>query len=153
MLRPEFQNMDVFADGIDNIVIVQKGVAELYFQDGSIDRACPPLKALLEIMARGNSEGRGVEHPEIRQLFTRDYLLSSDWYHQRLKAKQTIDKKLFEAHIGYLQRFLKKATHADEAERLGVPARLEHARAQLRRVQSPDYLRDLTGTLGADTLI
>ena len=36
-------------------------------------------------------EGRGLDHPEIRALFTREHLLASDWYKARLAAKQTID--------------------------------------------------------------
>src|SRR5262249_19764809 len=80
MLRPELQDMDIFVDGVDNIVTAQKRVAEIYFADGSIERASPPLKALLEIMAHGNSQGRTAEHPDIRHLFTREYLLGSDWY-------------------------------------------------------------------------
>jgi len=137
---------------VDNIVTTQETVAQIYLTDGSINRACPPLKALLEIMAEGTSNGRTIEHPEVRNLFTRDYLLASDWYQERLKAKQTIDKKLFESHIAYLQRFLKRATHADEAERLGVADRLHCARAQLRRVQSTDYLAELCGTIGAEPI-
>jgi hypothetical protein len=152
MLRPEMQDVDVFADGMDNIVAAQKGVAELYFADGSIERACPPLKALLEIMAGRSPGGRGVKDPEVRKLFIRDYLLASDWYLERLRAKQAIDKRLFESHIAYLQRFLKRATHADEAERLGIPGRLECARAHLRRVQAPEYIPEITGTLGAEPL-
>jgi hypothetical protein len=152
MLRPELQDMDVFADGMDNIVAAQKNVAQIYLADGSIHRACPPLKALLEIMARGATDGKTIEHPEVRNLFQREYLLSSDWYHDRLKARQAADRKLFESHIGYLQRFLKRATHADEAERLGVAERLQRARAQLRKIQSPEYIQDLSGTLGGEPI-
>jgi len=63
MLRPEQQDMAVFADGVDNIVGTHKRVAESYFADGSIEMACPPLKAVLHIMARGSYEGRDVNHP------------------------------------------------------------------------------------------
>jgi hypothetical protein len=152
MLRPELQDMDIFADGVDNIVTAQKRVAELYFTDGSILQACPPLKALLEIMARGSWNGKGVEHPDVRNLFTREHLLGSDWYQERLKAKQAVDKKLYENHVAYLQRFLKRATHADEAARLGIADRLQSAQAQLRRVQSPEYLTKIAGTLGAQPI-
>ena len=69
MLRPEKQDMAVFADGVDNIVGTHKRAAESYFADGSIEMACPPLKALLHIMARGNYEGRDVNHPGFRVLF------------------------------------------------------------------------------------
>src|SRR4051794_24977779 len=50
MLRPELQSMETFVDGMDNIVTTQKRVAQMYFSDGSVAHACPPLKALLQIM-------------------------------------------------------------------------------------------------------
>jgi len=40
MLRPERQDMAVFADGVDNIVSTHQRVAESYFADGSIEMAC-----------------------------------------------------------------------------------------------------------------
>ena len=43
MLRPELQDLDIFVDGMDNIVTTQKRVAKMYFDDGSIEQACPPL--------------------------------------------------------------------------------------------------------------
>ena len=42
--------------------------------------------------------------------------------------------------------------HREEAARLGIPRRLEHARSELERVRSPEYVRSLVGTIGADPL-
>ncbi len=42
-------------------------------------------------MATGSYEGKDVQDPEIRKLFTREYVLESEWYQARLKAKQTVD--------------------------------------------------------------
>jgi hypothetical protein len=53
MLRPELQDLEIFVDGMDNIVGTHKRVAEYYFNDGTIEFGCPPLKALLHIMAHG----------------------------------------------------------------------------------------------------
>jgi hypothetical protein len=50
MLRPELQDLQIFVDGMDNIISTQKRVARLYFNYGSIQMACPPLRALLHIM-------------------------------------------------------------------------------------------------------
>ena len=150
MLRPELQSMDVFVDGMDNIVTTQKRVAKMYFDDGSVAQACPPLKALLHIMLHDEWEGKGLEHPEVRKFFTRDYLLASDWYAARLQAKQTIDRRLWRQHVEYLDRFLKRASHADEATRLGIPDRLVRARKKLEEVESTEYVQQLTGTLGAE---
>src|SRR5208282_3769683 len=58
ILRPEKQDLKVFADGMDNIVTTHRDVALRYFADGSVDWACPPLQALLHIMAHGSYAGR-----------------------------------------------------------------------------------------------
>jgi hypothetical protein len=150
MLRPELQDPTVFADGMDNIVGTQKRVAKMYFDDGSVDQACPPLKALLHIMLHDHWEGRDLQHPEVRRMFTRDYLLGSDWYAARLKAKQAVDRRLWRQHVDYLDRFLKKANYAEEAERLGIAGRLDRARRMLAEAEAPAYLERLFGTIGAE---
>jgi len=152
ILQPELQDPAVFADGVDNIVEAQQRVAEAYFADGTIDDACPPLKALLHIMARGRYEGKDASDPEIRGLFTREALLASDWYHERLAIKQQRDVALWERHARSLTEFLTRAGHRDEAKRLGIAGRLEHARAELKRVSAPSYLTALVGTIGADPI-
>ena len=127
ILKPEIQDPAVFADGVDNIVEAQQRVAEAYFADGTIDDACPPLKALLHIMAYGHYEGKDAGHPEIRALFTREALLASDWYLERLAIKQKRDVALWERHVRSLTEFLSRAGHREEAERLGIAGRLDHA--------------------------
>jgi len=152
ILKPETQNADAFVDGINNIVEAQQRVAQGYLDDGSIEDACPPLQALLHIMASGEYRGMDAHHPEIRAMFTREYLLESDWYHERLEIKQARDTGLWQRHVANLQRFLDDADYADEAERLGIARRLEMARDKLVLVQAPEYLQRLVGTLGADPL-
>jgi hypothetical protein len=152
ILRPELQDPGVFADGVDNIVEAQQRVAAAYFADGTIDDACPPLQALLHIMAYGHHEGRDAHHPAVRSLFTRESLLASDWYQERLATKQQRDVALWERHVRSLSEFLARAGHRDEAQRLGIGARLEHARAELDRVSAPAYLTALAGTIGADPI-
>ena len=150
MLRPELQDLDIFVEGMDNITTTQKRVAEMYFADGSIAQACPPLKALLHIMAHDHWEGKGLEHPEVRGLFTREYLLGSPWYTDRLKAKQKVDRALWRRHADYLGQFLKKTSHADVAEKMQINQRLALARKQLEVIESPTYVAGLSGTLGAE---
>ena len=152
MLRPELQSADIFADGMDNIVTTQKRVAQMYFDDGSVGQACPPLRALLHIMLHDQWEGKGLDAPEVRALFTRDYLLKSDWYAARLKARQSLDRKLWRSHVEYLDRFLKRSSHADEAQRLGIAGRLEHARKRLAEMETPGHLEKLNGSLGAEPI-
>ena len=57
ILKPELQDPDSFADGILHIAEAQKRVAQNYMEDGGFENACPPLKAVLNIMANGNHEG------------------------------------------------------------------------------------------------
>jgi hypothetical protein len=152
ILRPELQDPKVFADGVDNIVDAQRRVAEAYFKDGSIEDACPPLKALLHIMAHGHYQGKDARDPEIRGLFTREGLLASDWYKERLRVKQERDVDLWSRHVRSLSAFLARPGHRDEALRLGIEERLELAKRELERVSSERYLESLEGTIGADPI-
>jgi hypothetical protein len=153
MLKPETQDLAVFIDGIDNIVTTHRRVAESYFNDGSIAMACPPLRALLEIMALGKTaSGQGLEAPEVRGLFTREYLLASDWYAARLERKQQVDERLWEEQVKSIERFLDQPHYADVAGRLGLRERLRNAQTELARVKTAAYREGLAGTLGAQPL-
>jgi phosphoenolpyruvate carboxykinase (diphosphate) len=96
-------------------------------------------------MATGSFEGKDANHPEIRAMFTREYLLASDWYRERLLTKQRKDIALWRRHLAYLDGYA-----VDGESDLQLPARRAHAAAELERVNSPDYLAALVGTLGAD---
>ena len=150
MLKPELQGAEIFADGMDNIVSTQKRVAKMYFDDGSIAQACPPLKALLHIMLNDEWDGKKLDDAEFRKLFTRENLLASDWYAARLAAKQKIDRALWRRHVEYLNQFLRRPSHEDVAENLGIGNRLARARKYLEEAGSPEYLKKLSGTLGAE---
>jgi hypothetical protein len=150
MLRPESQDLDSFADGVDNIVEAQRRVAQNYLDDGSVNDACPPLKAILHIMATGSYEGKDVRHPEIRTMFTRDALLASDWYRERLAIKQQRDMLLWQRHEENLQRFLERQNLLTESERGQYSQLLVKARQEQAYVASARYLSDLSGTLGAE---
>jgi hypothetical protein len=130
LLRPETQGLEVFVSGVDAICEAQTRVAQHYFMDGSVDAACPPVRALLHIMAHGHYEGRDVHDPAIRAMFTRDALLASDWYRERLRVKQQRDIALWTRHV----------------DTVGAAV----AGAGLARVTSPAYLDELIGTIGAD---
>ncbi len=152
MLRPEKQDLALFADGMENIVSTQQRVAQSYFNDGSIEMACPPLKALLHIMATGKYNDWDLNHPDFRALFGREHLLASDWYAARLAAKQRHDLRLWYGHAQYLQKFLEKEHYANEAARLGIKQRLELAWDTYHAVKAPEYLASLKGTLGLQPL-
>lgn len=93
-----------------------------------------------------------VHHPDIRAMFTRNYLMASDWYEERLKIRQQRDIDLWRRHIGNLEQFLALPGYEDEAARLQISKRLDFARQRLQQVLQPGYLDTLTGTIGADPL-
>jgi hypothetical protein len=130
LLRPEKQGLAMFVSGVEAICEAQRGVAELYMEDGSVDSACPPIKALLHIMAYGHYEGKGINDPAIRGMFTRESMLASDWYRERLLAKQRRDIALWRRHV--------------------IAKGGEAARARLAEVEAPGYPETLVGTIGAD---
>ena len=66
-----------------------------------MDAACPPLKALLHIMAHGSYEGIGIDDPRFRKLFDRETVLASDWYEERLRMKQQRDSPLASPRRGF----------------------------------------------------
>jgi len=154
MLKPELQNLDDFVDGVNNIVETQQKVAQAYISDGSVDGAIPPLKALLYIMAEGSYEGKTADDPEIRKLFTREYVLSSDWYRRRLEAYRDRETKYLENEIAYLEGAMQK----DQSRSTGGATRrddvlhdsLSWCRREVVRINRPDYLDVLVGTIGRD---
>ncbi len=152
MLKPELQGKEIFADGMDNIIATQKRVAKMYFDDGSIAQASPPLKALLHIMLHDEWEGKGLEHTDVRKLFTRENLLASPWYAARLGAKQKIDRALWKRHVENLNQFLRRPNYADVADQLHIAERLTAARKTLEAVEAADYPQKLAGTIGAEPI-
>jgi hypothetical protein len=139
------QDLQLFAEGVDSIVEAETRVALQYFEDGSVEGACPPLRALLHIMAYGSYQSHTVESPEVRALFTREALIESDWYAERRRTKQSRDIALWTRHVAALEKFL-----AGGGTGLDIELRLTEARRQLARVSACEYLEELTGTIGAD---
>ena len=148
ILRPETQDAHAFADGILNIVEAQQRVARRYFEDGTIEECCPPLRAVIEIMASGRWEGRDASDPEFRRLFDRDVVLGSDWYRERLEAKQRRDVAYWQERIAYLRTFATDDRHTEVSERMAIADRLAHCEGQLSRVSAGEYVDSLQGTTG-----
>ncbi|HBE68436.1 MAG TPA: hypothetical protein DDW52_09850 [Planctomycetaceae bacterium] len=150
ILKPETQDLDGYADGVDHIVEAQQRVAKNYFEDGSYELAVPPLKAVLSVMLEGSYEGKTLDDPEVRQLFTKETMLNSEWYRARLDAKRRADINRWQRHRDYLEAYMEKRTHTEISRRMGLADRLEQAKARLEFFQSDDYLSELDGTLGTD---
>jgi hypothetical protein len=152
VLKPETQDLACFVDGMANIVEAHRQVAQAYLDDGTIDEACPPLYALLHIMAVGHYQGKDVHDPDIRALFTREHLLASDWYHERLTTKQSRDIALWKRHVSYVESVMERETQMADCDQLRMRERLAEARRRLNEVSAPEYLDRLVGTLGADPM-
>ncbi|WP_066219349.1 hypothetical protein [Formosa haliotis] len=152
MLKPELQGMEDYVDGINNIVEAQQKVALRYFEDGSIDAAIPPLQILLHMMAYGHYEGKEMSDPELRGFFTRDYVINSDWYKERLKLKQEKDIKFYTKQINYLETFMSNPGNKQLVEEMGLHERLQTVKDLYNDAHTDEYLKGLEGTIGADPL-
>lgn len=150
ILCPEKQNLDAYIDGVLFIAESQKKVAEMYMQDGSYEIACPPLQAVLKIMVDGHWNGHTIDSTEVRNLFCRDAMLRSNWYRQRLVAKQKVDIRLWSRHVDYLTEYCSRPNYLPVIERLNLRAKLKHAKSMLARCQSKEYVNELVGTIGTD---
>lgn len=124
-----------------------------YFEDGSIDLAVPPLHALLHIMAYGTYEGKTIGSPEIRELFSKDHVINSTWYYERLVNKQKIDVALLSKKIEHLKQFVNNPVNHLIIHTFGYSDALDAALCKLADYTSKDYIRSLKGTLGANHLV
>ncbi len=150
ILQPETQDVDSFADGVKYIVEAQQRSAQQYFDDGSIENACPPLKVLLTIMAHGHHEGKTERDPAVRAMFTKDALLTSDWYRTRLITKQQRDIAHWQHRTETLATYEKDREDSDPTLLETIRSRQQYVATQLTRVQRPEYVVELVGTLGAE---
>ena len=137
LLKPELQNLKDFAEGTQHIANSQKIVAKRYLDDGSIEDACPPLKALLYILAEEEYQGMTLSSPSFRDLFKKESVLHSDWYIKRLIKKKERDISLWQEH-------LKRATESGEKDLL------QTCKAKLEELKQMDAVESLKGTIGAD---
>jgi len=148
MLKPELQGMDDYVDGINNIVEAQKKSALMYFEDGSVDAAIPPLQVLMHMMAHGNYQGKDLTDPELRKMFTREYVINSDWYKERLKLKQEKDMEMWKKKIDYIISFESEEVNKVLTDDMKLEDRLDYAQKMYETVKSPEYLKSLIGTIG-----
>jgi hypothetical protein len=149
MLRPELQDMAVFAESVSTIEATHQRVAQAYIDDGTISLAIPPLRALLEIMANGASaEGWKLETPQFRELFTRQAVLASGWYAQRVDAKQAAAAARANAGLAAIKLFASTPGNDEPSARLDMAARVAAAQAEADRLASPAFRELLVGTVG-----
>jgi len=156
ILRPEIQDLKIFAEGVETIVSTNRRVAQAYIDDGSAEMACPPLKALLYIMAKGSYEGLTISDPNFRALFSRDAVVKSDWYKQRLVSFRDREAERLARSVASIEKYLVKTQRAGNwkgqeiAKQLKLEERLTAAKEKLKRTQTPEYLASLEGSMGVD---
>lgn len=159
VIRPEKQDAKIFADGMKTITDTNARVAKMYIEDGGAEMACPPLKALIYIMAHGEYEGMTKESSEFRAMFTRESILASDWYKERLQTFQTREVERCRRGIDYLEQYLGSASQGSDwkgrqvAHDLQLEKRLAQVKEQLAKVEAPTYLETIKGSLGVDPAI
>ena len=151
MLRPELQDMACFAESMDNITGAHKRAAQAYFNDGSIEGACPPLKALLYIMKDGTYQGKTLADKSIRDMFKYENIVNSDWYAERIVTRQQVKMNFLISEIDYLKKALEKNSNADIKDEL--LAKIARAQARLKEGRSLSYVKKMAGTLGVDPFL
>jgi hypothetical protein len=153
MLRPETQDLEQFTASVKTIVATHQRVAQAYIDDSTIAYACPPLKALLQIMATGQSlEGWTLNSPEFRALFATQAVLESDWYAARLDAKQRLDVRRAEFSLASLNHFMAQPINAEVVDRLNLTQRYCDVEGWHTRWSSQTYRDYLVGTIGVQPL-
>lgn len=152
ILRPELQDRESFLDGIHQITEAQAKVARRYFEDGSDEIACPPLLAVLNIMAHGQYEGHEITSPEVRNLFTLESLLQSDWYRRRLATKANRDRDHWSAMKSRVESAIQR-DHREMVDELRLEDRLAYVESKILAVNAPDYEDQLVGTIGLDPMV
>ncbi|MCO8124830.1 hypothetical protein NHH03_24040 [Stieleria sp. TO1_6] len=152
ILQPEKQDLESFADGILHIAEAQQKVAQRYMEDGGYELASPPLRAIVSILATGEFEGKTIDDPQVRELFTRENLLASDWYKRRLLEQQDRDVLHWKDFVGRLEAQIQSTPADRTAANLDLESRLQYAKAMLDEAQQPGYVDSLVGTIGADPM-
>jgi hypothetical protein len=152
VLKPELADMRAFAEGVENIVESQKKAASMYFEDNSLEKAIEPLKALINVMVHGHYNGLKAKDPDFRMLFTREYVLKSDWYQKRLETKQSQDKERWGNHIDYMSDFMAKPVNLSIADEMNIEKRIKKSHKNLDLINSSDYIKRLIGTIGGNKL-
>jgi hypothetical protein len=150
MLCPELQDLDIFVQSMTNIVDTHRRAAEIFFKDGSIEGACPPLRALLEIMAFGETNGLRRSSSKFRQMFHPETLLSQEWYQRRLETFRQQQIHHWERCHRELKTWQATQSIADDGNLLLLDQRIATVEQQLTQLRSSDYLASLTGCLGCD---
>lgn len=152
MLRPELQSLPEFVDGVENIAAAMQKSAMAYFDDGSIEAAIPPLKAVLSVMAYGSYEGKSIHDPEVRALFERDTVLGAAWYKARLEAYKEQEISYIERSMDYIRTYLAERAEPQSSSARRAQAELQRSKTRLEALRNTSYMNLINGSIGKDPL-
>lgn len=86
-------------------------------------------------------------------MFTRESMLSSAWYRDRIEAKRRSDIRLWERHESYLKHYCDKATHQEVTAQMELEARLMQARERLEFFKTQSFRRFPAGSPGVASYV
>lgn len=170
-IKPWEQNSELYVEGKKTLNRFKKEIALKYFNDGSIELASQPLKAILHMMAFDKYEftpppandddtSRIVEKvvwtresPEYRALFTSEAIFNSAEYLNAIKEARRRDVELYTQQVTTLESFINgnqnNLTHSDLNEYTTRLGRLKQKKEWAESNQHIDYIM---GSIGADNL-
>ncbi|MDR2737580.1 MAG: hypothetical protein LBB18_01400 [Puniceicoccales bacterium] len=143
MLRPETQDVEIFAESMDAILDAHRRAASLVIENAGIEIAIPPLRALLHIAANGKYNGMTLGDENFRALFSRENVLASDWYADRLKKYQA-------SQIEHLSNGLECIRNFRKIDPDFRPDGEDALARELDFARTDGYVNGLIGTIGRD---
>ncbi|ELP91606.1 hypothetical protein EIN_129860 [Entamoeba invadens IP1] len=146
MLKPEKQDLAIYADSYEYMSQTDKGIAGNYIEDGTVEGACPPLKALLYIMATGSYNGMTIESKEFRAMFEPENVFSSEWYKLRLQTRQKTEVAKLNKNLKYLKDMIVARPRLTEK----ITEQIKEVNEELAYISSEQYLQDIDGSIGTD---
>jgi hypothetical protein len=153
ILKPELQDMDIFADSMENMVNAHKRAAAIFFEDGSIAKACPPIKALLHIMAKGDYNGMTMVSDEFRAMFYPENILASDWYIKRLRVSKEITLNRYKRCLDYMLSFGVSHANSPILNSIGLDKAIKETRSTIDQLSEATEDNLGFGTIGADMAV
>ncbi|MDR2778823.1 MAG: hypothetical protein LBB16_00860 [Puniceicoccales bacterium] len=148
MLRPETQDMDIFADSMDTIVEAHRRAALLVVDNFEFNNAIPPLRALLHIAVDGQYEGMTLRDKIFRAMFSRENIISSEWYMDRLKKYQMSQIEHLSKGLEYVKNFSKFQKNNIAQSHINLAKREQSIAKRLNFVKTSSYVQGLVGTIG-----
>ena len=127
--------------------------AAAYFEDGSVEAAIPPLKAILHVMAKGHYEGKGIHDPELRALFDRESVAGLGLVQASGSRPTATGSPLTSpARWSALGCYLAESAEAGSVAARRARSELARTEERMAALSQPGYLDMITGSIGLDPL-